>query len=350
MSIQALTPSVGLSNKAKGKQPVRVQSFVNSAQRAGSTSDLDSDASSDSDDEEESSSFSSSSSVDDAEGLSVFDHLEDLVVAASSSIRARKQARQQAEREAFEKGQDMVSLVQPARSEAAASTGQSSKSKGKARQINQGGSSRGPCRANDGKVIDSSIERLGSGQLLQQDAAPTGRYAKRERRDERSKTAGSAWFNMPAFPTSSTSSLTNTSSSAIVRDEPSRLTRGGTSAISGDARAKTALEMRREIMAIRLRNMMDPKRFYRGSKTGKIQMPEFAQLGTIVSSPFEPKQQLRRDERGRTVVEELIKDAEAAAYAKKKFGELQGRNVPGGRVHHKHKKGKGKGKSKSGRR
>jgi hypothetical protein len=43
------------------------------------------------------------------------------------------------------------------------------------------------------------------------------------------------------------------------------------------ARGATAEEMRREVQAIRLRNAMDPKRFYRGGKADKG-MPKFAQV------------------------------------------------------------------------
>lgn len=79
--------------------------------------------------------------------------------------------------------------------------------------------------------------------------------------------------------------------------------------------------MRREVQAIRLRNALDPKRFYKGGNKDKG-MPRFAQLGRIVSSPLEPRQSLTKAERGRSVVEEMVRDAEASAYAKRKFGEV----------------------------
>lgn len=80
--------------------------------------------------------------------------------------------------------------------------------------------------------------------------------------------------------------------------------------------------MKREVQAIRLRNAMDPKRFYKGGASKDKGLPAFAQLGKVVASPLEPKSYMTRAERGRTVVEELIKDAEAAAYAKRKYGEV----------------------------
>lgn len=75
------------------------------------------------------------------------------------------------------------------------------------------------------------------------------------------------------------------------------------------------------MQAIRLRNALDPKRFYKGG-TKEKGMPKFAQLGRIISSPLEPKMKLTKAERGNSVVEELIKDAEASAYAKRKFSEV----------------------------
>lgn len=48
----------------------------------------------------------------------------------------------------------------------------------------------------------------------------------------------------------------------------------------------------------------------------------FTQLGRIISSNSAPAATLNRSERGRTVIEELVRDAEAAAYAKKKFNEV----------------------------
>ena len=97
-----------------------------------------------------------------------------------------------------------------------------------------------------------------------------------------------------------------------------------------DARSPTAEAMRREVQAIRLRNAMDPKRFYRGG-SGDKGMPKYAQLGRVISSATQPASTLARQERGRTVVEELVKDAQASAYAKRKFQEQNVKRTPGQR-------------------
>jgi hypothetical protein len=112
----------------------------------------------------------------------------------------------------------------------------------------------------------------------------------------------------------------------------------------------------REVESLRLRNQLDPKRFYRkdeGEGKGIKGLPKYfavcfipsfpnhlplcffhsqyclhGQIGTIVPSntPFgtPSADNLPRSHRKRTLVDELVDDAEAKRYAKKKFTELQG--------------------------
>lgn len=105
----------------------------------------------------------------------------------------------------------------------------------------------------------------------------------------------------------------------------------------------------REVEALRLRNQLDPKRFYKkdeGEGKGIKGLPKYlavrlpililmtvrdrsylTQMGKIVetSSPFKETSgdNLGRGQKKRTLVDELVDDAEAKRYAKKKFGELQ---------------------------
>jgi hypothetical protein len=106
--------------------------------------------------------------------------------------------------------------------------------------------------------------------------------------------------------------------------------------------------LHREVEALRLRNQIDPKRFYKkdeGEGKGIKGLPkhfavrckcasttphnhvENIQIGTILpsSTPFgtASTDNLTRAERKRTIVDELVDDAEAKRYAKKKFLELQ---------------------------
>ena len=111
----------------------------------------------------------------------------------------------------------------------------------------------------------------------------------------------------------------------------------------------------REVEALRLRNQLDPKRFYRkdeGEGKGIKGLPKYfavrsslshsrscidvpRQIGTIVptSTPFgqASTDNLPRASRKRTIVDELVDDAEARRYAKKKFEELQSVRSANGR-------------------
>lgn len=94
----------------------------------------------------------------------------------------------------------------------------------------------------------------------------------------------------------------------------------------------------REVEALRLRNQLDPKRFYRkdeGEGKGIKGLPKHFAIGTIVTSttPFgtASSDNLPRAERKRTLVDELVDDAEARRYAKKKFQDLQAVREAAGR-------------------
>ncbi|KAK7056704.1 dTDP-fucopyranose mutase [Paramarasmius palmivorus] len=117
---------------------------------------------------------------------------------------------------------------------------------------------------------------------------------KKQRKELRNKTAGPDWFDLPA---------------PAEADLP---------------------RLHREVEALRLRNQLDPKRFYRkeeGEGKGIKGLPKHFAIGTIVSTktPFGGAggQNLTRAERKRTLVDELVDDAEAKRYAKKKFNDLQ---------------------------
>ncbi|GLB38446.1 putative fcf2-domain-containing protein [Lyophyllum shimeji] len=116
----------------------------------------------------------------------------------------------------------------------------------------------------------------------------------REKKELKNKTAGPDWFDLPA-PSEA--------------DLP---------------------RLYREVEALRLRNQLDPKRFYRkdeGEGKGIKGLPQYFAVGTILPSntPFgtASADNLPRAHRKRTLVDELVDDAEAKRYAKKKFDDLQ---------------------------
>ncbi|KAJ6584839.1 Fcf2 pre-rRNA processing-domain-containing protein [Mycena capillaripes] len=117
---------------------------------------------------------------------------------------------------------------------------------------------------------------------------------KRERKELKNKTAGPDWFDLPA---------------PAEADLP---------------------RLYREVEALRLRNQLDPKRFYRkdeGEGKGIKGLPKHFAIGTIITSttPFgtPSADNLTRSNRKRTLVDELVDDAEAKRYAKRKFEDLQ---------------------------
>ena len=75
-------------------------------------------------------------------------------------------------------------------------------------------------------------------------------------------------------------------------------------------------------MAIRLRNALDPKRFYRSGAITDKDIPKYAQLGRVIGGGLEPASTLTRKERASNVVGELVHDSEARSYSKRKFGEV----------------------------
>ncbi|KAH9980006.1 Fcf2 pre-rRNA processing-domain-containing protein [Lactifluus volemus] len=96
--------------------------------------------------------------------------------------------------------------------------------------------------------------------------------------------------------------------------------------------------LHKEYEALRLRNQLDPKRFYRkdpGEGRGIKGLPKHFAIGTITptNSPFggPSTDNLPRSARKRTLVDELLDDAEARHYAKRKFNELQTSRAAKGR-------------------
>lgn len=79
-------------------------------------------------------------------------------------------------------------------------------------------------------------------------------------------------------------------------------------------------ELKREVQAMRLRNALDPKRFYKGGAKESA-LPEFFQVGHVLESSQRATNAREGKTRKRTFVEELLEDDKAKAYAKRKFQE-----------------------------
>ncbi|EJT98697.1 Fcf2-domain-containing protein [Dacryopinax primogenitus] len=139
-------------------------------------------------------------------------------------------------------------------------------------------------------VADPGAERLSKATQKRKADIEPERLSKKQKRELREKTAGPGWFDMPSP--------------------------------SGTELAK----IKREMEAARLAAALDPKTFLR-KEAMKQDVPKYIQLGKIVEtkSPFEraSRKNLTKAEKKKSIVDELVEDAEARAYAKRKFLDLQ---------------------------
>ncbi|KAM0749072.1 Fcf2-domain-containing protein [Meredithblackwellia eburnea MCA 4105] len=120
---------------------------------------------------------------------------------------------------------------------------------------------------------------------------PTPKLSKKERLARKPRTAGPQWFNMPA--------------------------------------TELTPEVKREIQAMKMRNALDPKRFYKGGAKDDKSVPEFFSLGHILPSSHSASTSLPAVARKRTFIEELMDDDQAKSYTKRKTAEVMERGMSG---------------------
>ncbi|KAL1925737.1 uncharacterized protein VTP21DRAFT_620 [Calcarisporiella thermophila] len=118
------------------------------------------------------------------------------------------------------------------------------------------------------------------------------RPSNKDMKEERGKTSGSSWFDMP--------------------------------------KPDLTPELKRDLQVLKLRNVIDPKRHYKKEDTKTI--PKYFQVGTIVEGPTEfYSSRMTRKERKRTIVDEVMGDGEMRKYYKRKFLEVQETKQSGGK-------------------
>ncbi len=81
-------------------------------------------------------------------------------------------------------------------------------------------------------------------------------------------------------------------------------------------------ELKKDLLILKSRGVLDPKRHYKKDKRFTSGMPKFFQVGTIVD-PLKPGSETKKT----SFVKELLQDEQKTAYYKKKFVEIQKRNV-----------------------
>ncbi|XP_017765068.1 PREDICTED: deoxynucleotidyltransferase terminal-interacting protein 2 isoform X2 [Eufriesea mexicana] len=133
------------------------------------------------------------------------------------------------------------------------------------------------------KILEKSIIKPGFEQLQ---AVPPYELTKKLqdlKRRERDKTKGKNWFNMGA--------------------------------------PELTPEIKYDLQVIKMRSVLDPKRFYK--KNDLKVLPKYFQIGKVMDAPRDYYSgRLTKKERKKTIVDELMADAEFAKYNKRKYKEI----------------------------
>ncbi|XP_069795390.1 deoxynucleotidyltransferase terminal-interacting protein 2 isoform X1 [Narcine bancroftii] len=109
------------------------------------------------------------------------------------------------------------------------------------------------------------------------------RQLKKMRKKERAKTTGDSWYNMKA------PDLTE--------------------------------ELKNDLQVLKMRSAIDPKRFYK--RNDRVGFPKYFQVGEVLNNPVDfYHSRLPKKQRKRTMVEELLADAQFRRYNKKRYQQI----------------------------
>lgn len=107
-------------------------------------------------------------------------------------------------------------------------------------------------------------------------------------------------------------------------------------------------ELKRDIQLIKMRNVLDPHRQYK-KENGKMQAPDFSQVGTIVEGPTEFfNGRVENKNRKRTLAEEVIAGERETKRFSRRYGELQQKTTSGKKAFYKALKEKRRGSKRKG--
>ena len=130
---------------------------------------------------------------------------------------------------------------------------------------------------------------------------------------------------------------------SMSRGERKKIRESTAGADWGHMRAPTlTTELKRDLLVVKMRNVLDPKRFYRSSDDGKG-LPKYFQMGTLVEGATDQNKLTRKQRKG-TMVEELLSDDAVRKRAKSQFLKFQAETMAG-----RERKGSRKGPAKGGR-
>ena len=81
-------------------------------------------------------------------------------------------------------------------------------------------------------------------------------------------------------------------------------------------------ELKRELLLLKMRGVLDPKRFYRSSDIGK-ELPKFFHVGTLVEGAEDGRERLSKRERKASLLAELMSDDAVRKRARSQFQKVQ---------------------------
>ena len=115
----------------------------------------------------------------------------------------------------------------------------------------------------------------------------------------------------------------------------------------GNMRAPTlTTEVKRELLLVKMRGALDPKRFYRSADHGKS-LPKYFQMGTVVAGSEDGwEHRLTKRERKASMLHELLADEALRKRAKTQFQKSQEAASAGVKKRHKPAMRKPKGSNK----
>lgn len=92
-------------------------------------------------------------------------------------------------------------------------------------------------------------------------------------------------------------------------------------------------EIKRDMMIIKHRSALDPKRHY---KKDKWDIPKYFHMGTIIEGNTEfYAARMTKKQRGKNLVDEVLHDDDSKKYFRRKYAEIQNQKTSGGKAHYK---------------
>ncbi|KAL9107568.1 MAG: hypothetical protein Q9227_007568 [Pyrenula ochraceoflavens] len=108
-------------------------------------------------------------------------------------------------------------------------------------------------------------------------------------------------------------------------------------------RTEMTPHLKRDLQLLNMRSVLDPHRHYK--KSGKMKVPVFSQVGTVIEGPTEYySARINKKDRQKNFVEEALAGEKESGKYKRKYEEIQAAKRSGKKAHYKALKARRKGK------